>query len=1061
MLIRNILCIWAILALFQPAGRGQSLPLRLIPDALDMDWAHIETEHFTIHYGDKDILTAEMAAKFAEQAVYDMGLTLEIKPGKHADIYLFRSQYDLARTPLYREPHVKEGGIIPFESQKTNVVVPASNAELAQEMRKAVLRLAISNAFFGGTIQYTLQNNALLHVPEWYYYGIQEYFAEGWTSDDEISMAAYLQADMLEAALEGNTQLHRTAQKSVWYFIENQYGRNKIPEILFLSRIARSVESGIITVLGVSLNTFTDRWREFILNRLNNNQQFLSQQLPTGIRLPENDKIVLSRSLHPSGKKEVVLTLHQGWQEIWYHDLLSDGWQISEVKGGFLTDQITPANEHRLISWSPDGNWIAATLYIEGKEQLILLDTLDMPSIRSLDGVCDVVHSLAWNRENGELILSGYYAGQNDLFSINPMGNGGTHLTEDAYDDLYPVIPMDGQSVIFSSTRTHDTLPSLPGRFFDTFNTLDLYQLSLPTDPDSLNRLTSTPMINEKAIWMLNSYEIMYLTDAGGGWQLAKRNLFFQDSTFLTNIFPGTDICVATDSAVMYRRAEQGQNVWEVVPLWNGLGDVKTPTTLFFRLEQVVRLTAWEKTISRLKHPYSIPETLQVIPDQPTPDQDSTGKKKNKVRYYIFDDDTGDTGNTEQPKDKEKKKNKWKGKKPLQDGLYPDFDTITIRQGKQGPLEWESGYATNIIGYAPFYGVLTYDIGYSWNDRLENHRFIVGARPYIDFKSASVYGSYQRLAGHWLFSADASHNTRYEERNEYTVRYNWQQGFVSGSYILGRFATTGLGIGFDHIRRYDLSPFSDGVLDGNAIVASGSFFYHIDRTVRAENYRLSGWRADFSLNGTYHVNASALAFVTPRIEMAGYIPVSRKIVLAIRAKGAASLGNDPQLFMLGSTDNCLLGRFFNHSEYPLNQGILNARYTEFITPVRGFLYNERNGRYVALVNMEIRIPLRRLTARSLNADPLYQLQLVPFLDVGTVWSAGNPLSQRNPINTATVADYPVTITVQTLRSPFLVGFGSGLRTMMLGYDMRLDLGWGLDDGALQKPRLQLTLGKDF
>jgi hypothetical protein len=92
---------------------------------------------------------------------------------------------------------------------------------------------------------------------------------------------------------------------------------------------------------------------------------------------------------------------------------------------------------------------------------------------------------------------------------------------------------------------------------------------------------------------------------------------------------------------------------------------------------------------------------------------------------------------------------------------------------------------------------------------------------------------------------------------------------------------------------------------------------------------------------------------------------------------------------------------------------------------------------------------------------LYNLELIPFFDIGTTWSEGNPLSQKNPIDTEVIDSYPLTITVQTLKSPFIMGFGGGARMMIMGYWTRFDLGWGVDDFTILNPRLHLSLGKSF
>ncbi|MEL7341798.1 MAG: hypothetical protein AAGM67_15055, partial [Bacteroidota bacterium] len=117
-------------------------------------------------------------------------------------------------------------------------------------------------------------------------------------------------------------------------------------------------------------------------------------------------------------------------------------------------------------------------------------------------------------------------------------------------------------------------------------------------------------------------------------------------------------------------------------------------------------------------------------------------------------------------------------------------------------------------------------------------------------------------------------------------------------------------------------------------------------------------------------------------------------------------------------------------------------------------------RYI-MSTVELRMPLSRMAKSALNSKNLYSLELIPFIDVGTVWVEGNPFSDKNPTDTQILTNGPITVKLQTLKSPFLLGFGTGLRANVIGYSMRFDLAWGLDDGTLRAPMLMTSVGKNF
>ena len=133
----------------------------------------------------------------------------------------------------------------------------------------------------------------------------------------------------------------------------------------------------------------------------------------------------------------------------------------------------------------------------------------------------------------------------------------------------------------------------------------------------------------------------------------------------------------------------------------------------------------------------------------------------------------------------------------------------------------------------------------------------------------------------------------------------------------------------------------------------------------------------------------------------------------------------------------------------------------FATPLRMFDFNERSGNKYGVVNAELRMPVMRLFTSSLQSKKLFEMQFILFYDIGTAWSQGNPFSQRNPVSVNTIERPPFTITVENLRSPFLQSFGTGVQGTIFGLTGRIDFGWGVDDGAVQDPRIIVTMGYGF
>mgnify|MGYP004145155737 CR=1 FL=1 len=70
--------------------------------------------------------------------------------------------------------------------------------------------------------------------------------------------------------------------------------------------------------------------------------------------------------------------------------------------------------------------------------------------------------------------------------------------------------------------------------------------------------------------------------------------------------------------------------------------------------------------------------------------------------------------------------------------------------------------------------------------------------------------------------------------------------------------------------------------------------------------------------------------------------------------------------------------------------------------------------------------------------------------------------ENNPSNNEEFTTGPITVTYENINDPIVGGLGFGLRTTLLGYFVRADWGWGVENGLIaDKPLFMLSLSLDI
>ncbi|MDX5347597.1 MAG: hypothetical protein LPK19_10165, partial [Hymenobacteraceae bacterium] len=194
-----------------------------------------------------------------------------------------------------------------------------------------------------------------------------------------------------------------------------------------------------------------------------------------------------------------------------------------------------------------------------------------------------------------------------------------------------------------------------------------------------------------------------------------------------------------------------------------------------------------------------------------------------------------------------------------------------------------------------------------------------------------------------------------------------------------------------------------------------------------------------------------------------YQKVHKQIVWANRLSYGHYFGNSPKPFLIGGADNWINAREEDGDPVIVNSAA-DLFYLQYVTNLRGFLYNARSGSKFLLHNSELRIPIiQYLTRQPIGSGFFRNLQLTAFSDIGTAYTGSNPFSRNNSYNRQVIGEEnsPFRAVVFNYRNPFLFGYGFGARTTLLGMYGKLDVAWGEEDNRKTGPRFYITLGYDF
>ncbi len=348
-----------------------------------------------------------------------------------------------------------------------------------------------------------------------------------------------------------------------------------------------------------------------------------------------------------------------------------------------------------------------------------------------------------------------------------------------------------------------------------------------------------------------------------------------------------------------------------------------------------------------------------------------------------------------------------------------------------------------------------------FSDVYNNHNFQLIFKPYFDLKSSDIAINYlnQKHKLNWGLELEKNNRT-FKQPDRF--KYNAIQIAPFLALKLNKFTQITLRNNYSFLGTKDIILHDVPSPDKNQQVNALSIQIKHKAVIYREFYPVKGHEIKFKVLQASSIKKGLQSkFINFELEAKKYYKIGRESVLALRLNGGFSLGSDRPLYFIGGVDNWVNANFLNKHEIPLYADPINLQFMNIKTNLRGFKYNARNGYQFGVFNAELRMPIAKIFKHRLSSNAPYNLRWLLNYDLGTAWKTGNPLSQKNPIDAVTINRPPITVSVQSLKSPFIQSFGTGFQFYVLGYNTRLDLSWTIEESTVSKPFVQISIGHDL
>jgi hypothetical protein len=1038
------------------------------------NWRYYSTTNFDIYfYGNSD-KTAKEVAIYLEEEFDRITDVIGHSPYFKAKIFLYNSVNDLQQSNIgVNQQSYRIGGQTNFTKSFVEVANPGSIEGLKVNLVTEVSRLVLNDMVFGGSLSDMWQNTYLMSLPDWFVQGASEYLAKGWDIEMDDQIRDLVMSGKVKKLSNLTGRQGVIAGQSLWNFIVENYGKSNLNQILNLVRVTRNEEKSISFTLGVSFKQVLLEWQQYYSDMvITIEKNYSSPDDSYAVGKLKGDELYSSVKISPDGTNLAYAINDDGKYRVYIRNLSTNN-STKIFSGGhkLLNQKVDKTNP--IINWADDKT-LGIISYAKGKNVLWLYDLESKSKIASLLERFDHVGSFDFSANGRLAALSATRAGRTDIYLLSVRRNKIRQLTNDYYDDLTPSFIPGTNTILFSSNRVNDTIKSNVRELKSFSQNYNLFAFNLDTTRQVLARITNT-ISKDFAPVAENKNTIYYLSDQKGIINLFKYTIddriYSQITNFENNIVR-YDINFLKSNGAFTMNRELRQKLYYVpsVKLKANVFTPLTPRQAQFQARYLSQRRLISAAKEREKEAEVIPPKVEEID---TLGLDSLQVEKEIAEIEQVDDEnlTDIIDTNDYVFDKEIVK-----KAESSESFLSNYRRASQEDREPlGPLPYKIRFSADnmitswVIDPLRGFGIL---LETEMNDMLQNHKFYGGIMTTTNLKSGDIFVEYQYLEQRIDYKIRFDRNVWYQDYDDGIVRqrYSKNKFEVGASLPLGPKMRVTFNPSYMFTRYQDLNwikllPNPEKVESNiNSYLRISSEFVYDNTSVLGQNM-IQGTRLKAQFSHNESVSDRSRSFSNFSLDLRHYQKLHRSLVFATRLFYGSFFGSYDHSYMLGGMDNWLfknepssLSPWFPEASQENN----NIYFMEYVTSLRGFDYNSLHGTNTLLLNFELRLPLVRYFYNGpVRSSFLGNLQFIGFYDIGSAWTGASPFSPENSISVITVGDDSFEAEIQTFKNPWLMSYGVGMRSVILGYFMKMDLAWPIEDNTVGSPKFYFTLGHDF
>ena len=242
----------------------------------DFYWQFYRFDNFDCYFNEYGRDLAQFTAEYATKKLAEIEDFFDHSLEKRIIFIIYNKNSEFKQSNIglvtFDEDSYNTGGFNRIIKNKVMLYYEGDHEAFKRQIAASITEVIINEMLYNADVKDRIASSSLITMPDWYIKGLIGYVSGNWDYEAENRVKDGFKSGKFKNVNHLEYDDAIDAGQSFWRFIGKKYGDALIPNIIYLTKIYKNIDDGLLYVIGQNLKDLLKEWKKYYAEEFSNDK---------------------------------------------------------------------------------------------------------------------------------------------------------------------------------------------------------------------------------------------------------------------------------------------------------------------------------------------------------------------------------------------------------------------------------------------------------------------------------------------------------------------------------------------------------------------------------------------------------------------------------------------------------------------------------------------------------------------------------------------------------------------------------------------------------------------